>query len=190
MLLDGQFAVVKQTVQATESLYISFWNWNCILSAVLKSLGIRVSCSVLLPICYQRYNFLTKVLSIQARMAYFKQKNVVFLNPYFPACFKTWLWCLAAQCDLRNSLWRSSLVVDLHQEWSPPELFLDHPQRGGSFSTALSHSPNPVLHWPHSLEYHRSYIISKSPHPNWIHLHRKEQGEDESKLWKPSLISH
>lgn len=57
-------------------------------------------------------------------------------------------------------------AVDLHQGCNPPQHFLDHPQRGGSFSIALGHSPNPVKHLPHSLEHHRSYSNSRIPHSN------------------------
>lgn len=39
---------------------------------------------------------------------------------------------------------RCHQTVYPHQDCNPPEQFLDHPQRGGSFSTVLWHSPNPV----------------------------------------------
>ena len=75
---------------------------------------------------------------------------------------------------------------------SPLSLSSDHPWRGGSpLSTALWRSPNPVSHWPHSLEYHRSYSHSRTPHSNWNHLHGTERrGRDVQTLPTDSLISH
>lgn len=49
------------------------------------------------------------------------------------------VWWLSATSEIPCVRAQQLPAVDLHQACDPPEHFLDHPQRGGSFSTALQH---------------------------------------------------
>ena len=105
-------------------------------------IGVHVSVCIRVPI---KNTCVESTLQKRERGGWFSAQTpnrahlTIFLISHYVFKYDCAVWWLCATSEIPCVRAQQLPAVDPHQACDPPEHFLDHPQRGGSFSTALQH---------------------------------------------------